>query len=291
MDKVKAFQTRWRLIKLTLFSLLLLGVSACTPTQVRPPAPPVRYLELATAYNRNVAMIDQLWSRAAVEMEWLEGRKKQSESGEGHLMMVPPDCVALSVGKLGQTYFWLGCDSQRYWFFDLRDDGVVYVGRQENFSLERFVNLPVAIKPLDVVKLLGLVYLPVHDPLLDQQLVSIQGSDWVVDLPARQMQLTIDPATFTARRVRLFDDQGAVQVQATLWEPVGVEMYKVALPNLPKLPQQLTIDLPAQNARLILSLSSLTDGREEQRIKPRQFDLQALLKAYKPGKTVDLDDR
>ncbi len=305
-------------LTIQLFALLMcLPFFACTPAPVRPTAPPVRYLELATAYNRNVALINQLWARADIEMRWQHKGKRQRETGEGHLMLMPPDRVAISVGKLGQTLFWAGCDADEYWLFDLRDDGVVYVGRHENFNPKRIDVLPIPVRPLDVTTLLGLVYLPLGDAEQDTVLVGVDGADWVVDLPQRRLRLTIDPATFTARSVHLTNEKGQVIVASELRDPVQVEMQNNTKGNAPRLPSRVTIRVPPpgmdgevrgefdavvkassagqkateQPGQLTLRLSGLTDGREDERIRPRQFDLPALYRAYKPGKVIDLDSR
>ncbi len=290
----------WWLVLSTTSVLLLLNLllSACTPAPViRPSAPPVRYLELATAYNRNVAMMDQLWARADIEMRWQQNGKRQRETGEGHLMLMPPDKVALSLGKLGQTLFWAGCDAHEYWLFDLRDEGVVHVGRHANFDPRRIDVLPIPVRPLDVTKLLGLVYLPLSSAERDTVLVGVDGSDWVIDLPQQQLSLSIDPATFTARSVRLMDKAGNIVVASELREPVRVEIQNLPPAKSPRLPSVMTIRVPRLTSdsktddpgQLTLQLKGLTDGRDDDRIRPRQFDLAALYRAHKPKHIVDLD--
>ena len=277
----------WALLLLILFFLL----PACSTPAVRLPAPPVRYLELALAYNYNVAMMDQLWSRASLEMQWVEQGKKQSESGNGHLMLIPPNRMALSVGQLGQTYFWAGCDATQYWLFDLRDGGVVYVGTHERFDPGRFREVPIPVRPLDVAKLLGLVYLPMNEAPRDTVLVPSEGSDWVLELPEQKLRLRIDPATFTARAVQLLDDRGRVRVESVLQKPSPVALKNASPRDGPKLPREVTIRLPEDMGMLRLSLSNPSDGREDDRLRPRQFDWQALLKAHKPARIVNLDER
>lgn len=80
------------------------------------------YQEVAERYNERAQHFDRLWARTTVRLRYLdeEGRWQTEQGDDGHLMLVRPDHVALSTGKLGEPFFRLGSNGERFWWFDLR---------------------------------------------------------------------------------------------------------------------------------------------------------------------------
>ncbi|MFT3686154.1 MAG: hypothetical protein QM783_14740 [Phycisphaerales bacterium] len=74
----------------------------------------VAYGEAAAKYNANVENLKRLFGFVVVQIEYVDKKgERHKEQGEGRIQIIQPDHVALSVGKVGETFFWLGSDSQR----------------------------------------------------------------------------------------------------------------------------------------------------------------------------------
>jgi hypothetical protein len=74
------------------------------------------------ALQRAHERVTSLWARASavIEGEDAEGRDLR-ERAEGHFQIIPPDQIALSLGKVGNTNLYFGSDDTFYWWFDMID--------------------------------------------------------------------------------------------------------------------------------------------------------------------------
>lgn len=278
----------------------LLGALLCacesTPTtsgDAQPLDPPQPYAELATAYNRRVAPIRRVWSRAVVEIEWTDGDgKKHLEQGEGPMIVRKPGELALAIGKLGVTRFWLGCGQDRYWFFDLADDKrVAYVGKQDRAVLSRTRALPIPMRPDRLIRLAGITALPVFD---DPSVVHVErtAEGHRITLPAdRELgglrtQVNIDGQS-RATRVRLMTARGELLVDASLarFEPMRIEGQPPGA--WPDVARRIEVMLPRHQAKIDLFIEQLTDS--EDKVKDVQFDFDRLTKALKVDAIEDVD--
>jgi hypothetical protein len=199
------------------------------------------YREVAEHYNANIEHLSRLWAASNVHMEWTEDGKQRTERGEGSLYIVMPDHIALTVGKVGQLGLVAGCDDKRYWYFDLRDEGVVYVGTQAAAARraatgkadENPLGLP--IRPLDLPELLGIAPLGPPDayrniPGMTVVSVGWDGKEgslvvafWSPVPPGPGRVLRLDPKTYLPRRITLFSERGHMTAESTLDKPMRVE--------------------------------------------------------------------
>lgn len=274
-------------VMLALFTAALAGCIPPRRTDIPHPAVMPHYVELAERYDANLAGLDRLWANATVRMKWVEKRRQRSESGEGVFMTVLPARMALSVGKLGNTLFWAGCDGQRYWLFDLTDDGVAYVGRHENVGQPGTQPFPAPVLPLQWPTLMGLTLL---DPaVLPVPEVGWSGTGHYVIQPRPGVRMLIEPDTALPSRIDLLASDGTVAVSAALSRPERVAVSGRGEADGPRIQTVVQLTVPGRQGTMTLKLSDPTDGRDEDRIRDGAFQFERLLKAYKPASVVDLD--
>jgi hypothetical protein len=115
------------------------------------------YRMLANAQNARAARLGKLWARATVSIDYRdsEGRKRW-EQGEGHFQVIQPSKLALSVGKLGEVFLWIGCDEERYWLIDTKGAKAAYVGRHELVTRGKIEALGLPVPPRDLIALAGM---------------------------------------------------------------------------------------------------------------------------------------
>ena len=288
-----------------LFVALVLLASGChkpvTLTTNGGPVSPltpadITYPELAEQYNAAIAPVTTLWSRADIDIEWIEvdedgGRKFRSESGNGKFIMRRGEGLtdtAMTVEKLGKIYLWAGSNQTGYYLFD-RVDGdnkTLYVGEHEHVGpRQRF---PLPIHPSMVPTLLGLEPLPAALPE-GETLTTIDryGEQYLLSMPEIGMRMLIDPATFRPTRVDLTDAKGFSVLTAKLSGRLEVEADR-ALPSPPLICDKAEVYVAGYESRFTLDFQSATTSTR--RIKDQMFDLAALKKALKPDQVLDLDE-
>lgn len=259
-----------------------------------PPAVLPSFVEIVQRYNANLERVDRLWARAVVELEWREKGKRRFEQGEGHLIMVLPDRVALTIGKLGQDGFWAGCDAERYWLFDLRGERVVHVGKHAWADKPCVRSLGLPVMPMELPRLLGLTTIdPEHEPVAPA-VEWIHGS-LVIEPVGHSSRLFLDPVTARPVRIDLLDETGHSRVTCRLTQYEPMPVAGAAPGAYPHIATRAVITitgagLQERSGKATLHLADPTDGREEDRIREKAFDFDALIKAHKPS-VIDLLDR
>jgi len=268
----------------------MIGCGSPGPVAKPPPFGPVAYQDLIRRYNYNLDGMTRLWARAVVELTWHDKKGRHYEQGDGNLIVVLPDKVALSIGKLGHQGMWVGCNSRRYWLFDLRgDDKTLYWGRHTGASRRSTTQFPLPIHPLDLVVLTGMIPIDLNSKPAPK-LKRIDGDyACIVGSPDGSRRTWIDVKTARPVRIDLSDAQGVVTATSRLsrWEPVTLE--GVAPGDYPWIATRLELSVADENGEMTLFLSDPTDGRADNRIKDQVFDLDQLTRIFKPSKRVDLD--
>ena len=301
-------QARATILILALGTLL----AGCASTPAGPavggtqPAP-ISYREVAERFDRNITGLDQVWSRCVAVADWTQDGKPRSEQGEGNLLAILPDRLALSIGKLGQTIIWAGCNQEHYWLFDLKDDGgVVYFGRQGKTAKPGAQPLPVGISPRDVIKLLGVMPIDPNQPPAKQPEVEWVDGGWLIQPPGNGLsptspaagpgsegpsgiKLLIDPVTFLPRQVHLCDATGKTILLARLSNFKRVRVAGKPPGAWPWMASRYRIEDLVKHSRLTLDLNDLSDGRPD-RMHTRAFKLGVLIKALHPARVVDMDN-
>lgn len=292
-------------------SVLLVLLSGChkpdTLTTNGGPVSPltpadITYPELAKQYNTAIAPLTQLWSRADIDIEWIEvdddgERKFRSESGNGKFIMRRGnslDDTAMTVEKLGKIYLWAGSNQTNYYLFD-RVDGdnkKLYVGEHAHI---RFLNhkpestprpFPLPIHPRTVPRLLGLEPMPEALFPGPGTTIDLYRDQYLLNAPERNLRMLIDPQTFRPTRVDLTDAKGFSVLTAKLSGQLEVEANR-ALLSPPLICEKAEVYVAGIESRFTLDFQSATTSTR--RIKDQMFDLEALKKALKPDQVIDLD--
>ena len=278
------------------FVLLALGACSSSDPAVPLTAPPVAtsvaapsYREVAERYNRNIQRIERLWARSVVELRWRAKDRKRFEQGDGHLILILPDRLAFSVGKLGEPLLWVGSDSQRYWFIDRTDadEKVAFVGRHDRTVRGGPRNSPLPFRPLDLPHLLGLVPLDPDPGSTGSPVVESYDGQWLVEPPGNEVRMLLDPQTALPVRVDLLDSQGYSTVIAHLERPALLTLENLPPGAYPRIATRAEVRIPGSEGHMTLFLSDPTD--EERKFKPEAFDFEHLTEVLGPLTVEDLD--
>lgn len=255
------------------------------------PAPAVvkpgpAYAEVAVKYNANVEHLSKLFSFVVVQIEYTDKKgERHHEQGEGRLQVIQPYHVAISVGKVGETFFWLGSDSQRYWWLDLSGKPrVMFVGAHETYAKSQARRVGAVVAPLDLVRLIGVVPLAKTGQTqwsADGKRVGIVN---MLDNGGRE-RVWVDPKTYLPSSIEIFNAKGELEITSTLSEPDGVTISGMG--ERPTLNRKIEVKSAAGDAWISLTLSDMEDGSG--RMVPESFDPAALAKHYRVDTIYDLD--
>lgn len=279
-----------------------LPIGCDTPPKREPEAvvrsgPAPAYAGVAAEYNKRVARLDRLWARAVVRLNSVdEGGKEREDQGEGIMQLIRPDRMALSIKKAGSMLFWFGCDQERYWLFDLVEEPIVRVGRHDRIADHREAGaqagLGLEIKPLDLIRLLGIMELPTGGAgagssawSKDGRLVEVTtalGEGTGAD-GGRQV-ISMDPDVFLPRRIAIVDRGGNVLISADLeqYEPVDIAGFGGIRPRIAA---RIDVNHPQSRTRLRVDLSDMRNAG----VVEGAFEFEALRRSMSVERIIDLD--
>lgn len=251
------------------------------------PIPGVTAAQLVGAQNARVARLDRLWARASVQVTSTSDKgKRLRDQGEGHLQIVRPSSIALTLGKLGKTQLYLGSNEEIYWWIDLVDPGekLALFGRHGMTTLDKAALLGVPVYPRDLVHLLGMTPLP--DDAAGQPIAWDAQSRAALDAPAHsgRRRVWFDARTQEPVRVEIFDAEQVLVLTADLERYDYVTVVGDATAK-PRIPEQITIRIVADGTIVKISLY----GTENRSIRPTAFDFERLVKGYGVDVIYDLD--
>jgi hypothetical protein len=238
--------------------------------------------------NQHAAVdgLDKLWARAVVRVEgndadgnWL------AEQAEGVLQTIPPNKLALSLGKLNRTRLYLGSNDEWYWWFDMLTDGnrVAVVGRHEPATPEKTAELGLPVHPLDLIEALAITPLP--------DTIEVTGYDGqgnvVVEHPTRwgTRRVSYETIEWKPVRVQMLDDEGEALVEAELLGHARVSIVGDAT-RKPWVADRVEIRAAGFDGMVRLTLFD----PQNKMIRDVAFDLETLAeKVYKIDRFHDLD--
>lgn len=255
-----------------------------------------RYAEIARRYNEHVDRLDRIWARTVIRVSFPnEEGEQQTEQGEGHLQMVRPSRLALSLGKIGETFFYLGSNDEVYWWFDLRKQKRAWVG-EHAAAARRTVrggesSGEIPIHPLDVVDLLSVTPLPTGDgsttPIVEVGW-NDGGTALSVLVPARLgfRRLLLDPETMLATSIELLDAEANMVMVSELSDYQRVTVRGDAT-VAPQLPGVAVISIPESRTEIRLRIHDPENRSDKPKETP--FNLARLLEAYGIEEVIRLD--
>lgn len=239
-------------------------------------------------FNARAERVTSLWARASavIEGEDAEGRDLR-ERAEGHFQIIPPDRIAMSLGKLGNDNLYFGSDDTFYWWFDMIDSQrkIATVGRHASITPAKIDALGLPIDPLNLIDALGITPLPtdlgsvVARPASDRSAV-------VLSAPTRRgvRRYTIDRETGEPSRVELIGPGGvaALDVSLTRYRLIrGLEQGEDPL----RVPERIVVRMNGFEGEIRFELYD----PERKDIRPVAFRVDLLIDAYGIDELVDLD--
>jgi hypothetical protein len=248
------------------------------------------YSAIAAQYNQRTDRLTRLWSRAVVQARYTDQKgRERRQQGEGHLQLVQPSNIALSIGKLGEVLFWLGANDERFWIFELGDERRVSVCRHENVGKQCAQSMSVPVHPLVLMELLGITPLPpsaqatiTRDPGTGSLVVEFSKTD-------NPRRLFLDPQTLLPSRIELLTHEGELAV----WSELG-EYQRIAMKGSPgfnpQVATRISIDSADATASVLVFLSDPSDGKAIGRIPDAVFNFETLMRAHRPATTIVLDE-
>lgn len=284
-----------RPILLAVVVLISTGCQTLSPTDQTQVALP-SYDEIATRYNHNIQGLDRLWSRAVVIANWIDDQDKhRSAQGDSStLMMVGRDRLALSIGKSVKDLLWIGCDELRYWWIELGEEPISYVGWHDKLYAGKSRPLPVDIRPLDLPVLLGLVQFDPHKTPTQKPYVTKYQNHYVISPPGSNARLTLDTKTALPVKVEMFDRQGQLVITASLSEPGRVKLHNRSPGDWPTIMTRTQLTVVGRPGNMSILLSAMTNARaddetQKDRALQHAFNYDKLKVALRVKKQTSLD--
>lgn len=251
-------------------------------------APP-SYAAVAKIYNERIARLPRVWANSVVSADFTDDKGNQRyEQGNGHFQFQRPHSLALDIGKAGETLFWLGCDNDRFWVFDLQKQRTAHVGSLAKLTRERAAELGLPAIPSEFPMLMGIAPLPTD---ANASIRSInKGKAWRISLPPRNAivtRLILDPQKVWPTRIEQLDLNGELLLESELAE---YHQVKIAGEGgfFPQIPGRTRIVHPATNTTMIITLDDPVDDRQ---INPMNFDYAELKNRLGAQNEINIDDQ
>ncbi|MFO0861996.1 MAG: hypothetical protein U0570_15745 [Phycisphaerales bacterium] len=271
------------------------GLSGCqsqpksTPVSEVKAKPTPSVATVVEAQNARVRGLESLWARITLRVDGrLANAKLNREEAEGYLQVQLPDRVAIMVTKVGNLYFYLGSNSQYYWWFDLTDDKRCYFGRHDKATTATVDRFGIPVHPLDLIELMAITPLPAPGQPGSPQAIAWSADRKLLwyDVPARgsTKRVLIDPDSLQPVVVELLDPAGRVIVQSELakYEAFISRSVPGAMPSVPT---RCVLRVPRSELTINLNLNDPASKA----INPDAFDLVKLNKKYPVNALIDLD--
>lgn len=247
------------------------------------------YSVFADAQNTRARRLQRIWARAVASITFVDDEGNQRwEQGEGHFQVIQPSKMALSVGKLGETFLWLGCDEDRYWFIDPKETRRAYVGRHELVTRRKIESLGLPVAPRDLIALSGIT-LVATTPERDTTFAPGTAGELVCEQPraGSLWRTRIDSARMVPSGIDIFDAGGRHTIAAELDSYNEVRIRGEA-GNFPQMPSRMKLTHLPTNSSMSLSLSDATDGGRG-RLAADVFNFESLVERLGITEVVDLD--
>lgn len=272
--------------------LALVHVPGCqiTPRRSVGPADTLpAYEQVARAWNDRLAGLTRVWSPGVVRVRYPDADgEERVDQGEGHFQFVAPDALALTIGKLGETYLHAGASGERYWWIDRQDEGVAFVGRRDRAAERAAESLGVPVNPSDLADLMGLAaWAPDGGEVrAGPALQTGPTIDVLAPVPGGRRLARLDADTLRPVRVERWDGQGRLLASCDLSDETDVVVRGSGV--RPRLASRYLVQTGDERASVRLTLSAPESSPD--RPRPIAFDLDALLRAYNIARVVDVDE-
>lgn len=278
-----------------LLAAAALALASCKTSPARSPRPsteaPPAWADVAAAYNARASRLTRLWARAVVSAEFTdESGRRRREQGEGHLQVIQPSRLALSAGKLGEVFLWIGCDESCYWFIDAKEAKKAWVGAHSAATREKIETIGLPAAPRELLALTGITPLPgesasKHDVAWGPHRRSLVLT---FDDDAVRWRYSLDPLSYEPLHIEVIDaatGKAVITSQLLNYAPVAMR-GEGAVP--PRVPTRIRCEHHPSGSTLGLSIADMVNsGRGK--LRPEVFDFDALAPRLGVREVVDVD--
>jgi hypothetical protein len=248
------------------------------------------YLSMAALYNKRVAHLNTFWARADLALDHVEDGKVVRDHAEATIQFRLPREFNFIIQKVSEDYFVLGCDNDRYWWFDRKvKPATVVVGKHVSATREKIAMLGVPVLPLEIVDVLGVSPLPVTGALPQTRWSPLKN--WVVfSMPAPNtaggtIEYWLEPRTSDPARIRILDEKQNELIDCRT-EKLGLVKVGSRLDEATRMASKVRISVPERQTVMIIEMNSM----ENRPLKTsKAFDLNTLRNAYPSDREIDLD--
>ena len=264
------------------------------PVVTKPRGAPTPIAEVVRAHNQRAEGLTSLWARHTIRVSGkLANATLEKEEAEGYFQLILPRKVAITINKVGETYFYLGSNDELYWWLDLTEAKQGFFGRHAVATTTTVDRFGIPVHPLDLIELMAIT--PIDEGLLkkpDSASITRWSSDgeliWY-DVAARDAtkRVLVEPKSLRPAFVELLDKTGKVVVRAELANYLDIPSRSKPGAR-PRIPTRMTITVPRSDLTILINLND----PETRTPKPAAFDFAYLSKtAYpvNPNKLIDLD--
>lgn len=258
----------------------------------------VELAALVAQQNERAIRLATFESRASLEFRYRDATGEHFEQCEADIFLSPPNRGALRVMKVGTNLWWIGGDGERSWIFELNvtpkratvyDRGAsgVFAESSDVVGTGEFTLL----SPESVRLLMG--HAAIADDWTAVALGDSESTAAVHDRFGVRVNLAsqtdgVPRLTATTRfgadglpiSVTVASLDGVEVAKATLRDPVRAPMVDIAQGAWPTVARRIEVVAPRSGAAIKIFLDSPTANAN--RMKPRFFDLDALLTQLRP---------
>ncbi len=252
------------------------------------------YEQIAAGYNERTDLLTRIWARAVVSIDYIDDTgKRRYQQGDGHLQLIQPSNLALSIGKLGEVFLWVGSDEEFYWILETRERQRAFVGRHALATPGKTEGLGLPIPPLELVQLLGVAPLPLEAPPDSRVRRARTDRMVVVDLPRGEnlWRYWLDPDSLRPRVIELFEGDNRDTSQITAWLDNDEQVRRRGVGGIqPRMASLIQLVHRPSDSRMKITLEGMVDGGRG-KLDPIVFELPSLLESFGIETLEDLDQR
>lgn len=245
------------------------------------------YAEAAPSFNEVVASYDHLWTPVALRVRYRDEQSGNMTEDllDGHLQVITPDRVALRIDKLSETYAYLGCDAERYWWIDVKA-GSAIVGTHAKATPAALADFDIPVHPLDLIALLGVV--PVDPMAYGATRWSTDGRSLGILTRARfgNKLVWVDPETYEPRAVEITDENGRTTLRSTITRQERIPIDGTRETSA-RIATQYDVTFEGSDFALGVRLQGPENRRN--RMRPAAFNMDTVLKTYRVKDIIDVD--
>ncbi len=249
------------------------------------------FTPLLAAHTERVRKLEVFESRSSLELRYHANDGEHFDQCEADIFLAGADRGAVRITKVGHNLMWIGGNANRGWIFYLDSEptrAVVYerlddaaTGSADSMENGEFALLT----PKSVRVLMGIAAIP-HDAILMRIAGAAADAPWHERIEVQwsvharatvSMRLTAEgvPAQVCVR-----DLAGTVIATATLTEYVSVRAPNLAEGAWPRVARRTEVIAPRTKSIIRLFLDG--PSAEGKRLKPKFFDLDALIAQMRP---------